>query len=57
MKYEPIIISLLDTDLYKFNMDQVIFQTAKSLTTCAPSVLSRTIMSSFCACGDLSVIM
>ena len=25
MKLEPIVISLLDTDLYKFNMDQVIF--------------------------------
>ena len=25
MKLEPIIESLLDTDLYKFNMDQVIF--------------------------------
>ena len=25
MKLEPIITSLLDTDLYKFNMDQVIF--------------------------------
>ena len=25
MKLKPIIISLLDTDLYKFNMDQVIF--------------------------------
>lgn len=25
MKLQPIIISLLDTDLYKFNMDQVIF--------------------------------
>lgn len=25
MKFDPIVISLLDTDLYKFNMDQVIF--------------------------------
>ena len=25
MKLDPIIISLLDTDLYKFNMNQVIF--------------------------------
>ena len=25
MKLDPIILSLLDTDLYKFNMDQVIF--------------------------------
>ncbi len=25
MKFEPIVASLLDTDLYKFNMDQVIF--------------------------------
>ena len=25
MKFDPIIISLLDSDLYKFNMDQVIF--------------------------------
>jgi nicotinate phosphoribosyltransferase len=25
MKLEPIIVYLLDTDLYKFNMDQVIF--------------------------------
>ncbi|MER2182040.1 MAG: nicotinate phosphoribosyltransferase, partial [Clostridia bacterium] len=25
MKLNPIVISLLDTDLYKFNMDQVIF--------------------------------
>jgi len=25
MKFEPIVNSLLDTDLYKFNMDQVIF--------------------------------
>ena len=24
MKFEPIIISLLDTDFYKFNMNQVI---------------------------------
>ena len=25
MRLEPIVLSLLDTDLYKFNMDQVIF--------------------------------
>ena len=25
MKLAPIVVSLLDTDLYKFNMDQVIF--------------------------------
>ena len=25
MKLDPIVFSLLDTDLYKFNMDQVIF--------------------------------
>ena len=25
MKFEPVVTSLLDTDLYKFNMDQVIF--------------------------------
>ena len=25
MKLDPIVISLLDTDLYKFNMNQVIF--------------------------------
>ncbi len=25
MKLDPIVVSLLDTDLYKFNMDQVIF--------------------------------
>ena len=25
MKLEPVVVSLLDTDLYKFNMDQVIF--------------------------------
>ena len=32
MKLEPIIISLLDTDLYKFNMDQVIFHRHTDLT-------------------------
>ena len=31
MKLEPIITSLLDTDLYKFNMDQVIFHTHTDL--------------------------
>ena len=31
MKLEPIIVSLLDTDLYKFNMDQVIFHTHTDL--------------------------
>ena len=31
MKLDPIIISLLDTDLYKFNMDQVIFHTHTDL--------------------------
>ena len=25
MRFEPIVTSLLDTDLYKFNMNQVIF--------------------------------
>ena len=25
MKLQPVVVSLLDTDLYKFNMDQVIF--------------------------------
>ena len=25
MQLDPIVVSLLDTDLYKFNMDQVIF--------------------------------
>lgn len=32
MKLEPIILSLLDTDLYKFNMDQVIFHKHTDLT-------------------------
>ena len=32
MKLEPIIQSLLDTDLYKFNMDQVIFHKHTDLT-------------------------
>ena len=32
MKLEPIIISLLDTDLYKFNMDQVIFHKHTNLS-------------------------
>ncbi|MBR0482267.1 MAG: nicotinate phosphoribosyltransferase [Firmicutes bacterium] len=32
MKLEPIVISLLDTDLYKFNMDQVIFHKHTDLT-------------------------
>ena len=32
MKLDPIIISLLDTDLYKFNMDQVIFHKHTDLT-------------------------
>ena len=31
MKLDPIINSLLDTDLYKFNMDQVIFHTHTDL--------------------------
>lgn len=31
MKLDPIIVSLLDTDLYKFNMDQVIFHTHTDL--------------------------
>ena len=31
MKLEPIVLSLLDTDLYKFNMDQVIFHTHTDL--------------------------
>lgn len=32
MKLEPIVTSLLDTDLYKFNMDQVIFHRHTALT-------------------------
>lgn len=32
MKFEPIIVSSLDTDLYKFNMDQVIFHKHTDLT-------------------------
>ncbi len=32
MKLEPIILSLLDTDLYKFNMDQVIFHKHTALS-------------------------
>jgi len=33
MKLDPIVISLLDTDLYKFNMDQVIFHGHTNLTS------------------------
>ena len=32
MKFDPIVLSLLDTDLYKFNMDQVIFHRHTDLT-------------------------
>lgn len=32
MKLAPVVISLLDTDLYKFNMDQVIFHRHTDLT-------------------------
>ncbi len=32
MKLQPIVVSLLDTDLYKFNMDQVIFHKHTDLT-------------------------
>ena len=32
MKLEPVVISLLDTDLYKFNMDQVIFHKHTNLS-------------------------
>ena len=32
MRLEPIITSLLDTDLYKFNMDQVIFHKHTNLS-------------------------
>ena len=31
MKLDPVVMSLLDTDLYKFNMDQVIFHTHTDL--------------------------
>ena len=41
MKLEPIIISLLDTDLYKFNMDQVIFT---STPTFAVNIISNAAM-------------
>ena len=32
MRLEPIVTSLLDTDLYKFNMDQVIFHKHTNLS-------------------------
>ena len=32
MKLDPIVVSLLDTELYKFNMDQVIFHTHTNLS-------------------------
>ena len=32
MNFDPIVVSLLDTDLYKFNMDQVIFHIHTDLT-------------------------
>ena len=40
MKLEPIVVSLLDTDLYKFNMDQVIFHKHTDLTGTLISAVS-----------------
>ncbi len=35
MKLEPIVVSLPDTDLYKFNMDQVIFHKPRRPNYCS----------------------